>query len=67
MHRFISLFAGDVSTTNDPDMNGHYPPGISQSPTHYIMESSRPPPCPREMYGQGMYTTVHDEQVIVTK
>ena len=55
--QFISLFSGDVSTTNDPDMNGHYPP------PHYPAESSRPPPCPREMYGQDMYSTIGEKQV----
>ena len=56
---FVSLLSDtDLKSADDSDMNGHYPTGQPQSPTHYPV-----PPCPREMYGQGMYSTIYDEQV----
>ena len=43
-------------------MNGHIQRGLPPTPSHSVhMDTSRPPPCPREMYSQGMYASIDDQ------
>ncbi|XP_060574389.1 LOW QUALITY PROTEIN: unconventional myosin-XVI-like, partial [Ruditapes philippinarum] len=53
---------GDFLGEED-NMNGHLQRGLPPTPhgTHY--DQSRPPPTPKEMYSQGMYATIEEQNL----